>query len=155
MSPTALTPARFSVPLLMLTTRSSSARPASLCASMYETSARSLALSVAPVCAAGAIAAAAITKSVSVHLHIVEDSLSRRDFIVIDQVSHAWINAFGHVGAETREEIGRLVNSPFRHVPVDVAAAEKRRRAGERRPFRRCQRHIRPGGAFRPDGAAA
>ena len=68
------------------------------------------------------------------------------DLVLVHQVSHAGIDAFGHGGAHAREDVGTLVHARLRDVRVDVAAAEEHRRARELP----ASSQVVPGGPIRP-----
>src|SRR5262249_34677602 len=54
------------------------------------------------------------------------------DFVRVDGVAHARIDPLGHYGAKGAEHVARFVHARERNVPVDIAAAEKHRRAAKR-----------------------
>ena len=51
------------------------------------------------------------------------------NLVVVDQVSHAGIEAHGHVGAHAGEHLGGLADARRGHVRVNVAATQKYGRA--------------------------
>src|SRR5262249_44639738 len=54
------------------------------------------------------------------------------DFVRVDGVTHARIDPLGYASTKRAQHVTRFMHARQRNVPIDIAAAEERRRSAER-----------------------